>query len=174
VLVRLATVLGVTTDELLCVEPTPVPAASTAADRAAHNRALVEDLVTEVVNHGNFAVAEQVLAPTYTVHGPFPELQLGRAVVLRALRRLRRAFPDISVTLDELVATEARVVVRWTLTGTHTGAVGGRVPQGTLLRYSGMAVFGITAGRIAEGWMTGDTHERALLWDLGLLPAPKP
>jgi len=179
VLMRLARVLRVTVLDLF--EEAPPDVAETAAaavpvanSSAAHNRALIEDLVTEVVQHGNLAVAELVLAPTYTVHGPFPDLQVTRAVMLRALRRLRRAFPDIAVTIDEMVTEETRVAVRWTLTGTHTGVVGGRPATGTQVRYSGMAIFGIQAGRITEAWMTGDASERALLWQLGLFPTPHP
>ena len=169
VLLRLAEVFGVSLHELLTGEP-EAPHVEEPLPSAERNRALVEDLVTEVVNHGNLAVAELVLAPTYTVHGSFPDVAVPRPFLIRALQRLRRAFPDVQVTLDDVIADERRVVVRWRLRGTHRGAVGEIAPTGKPVELAGMAIFGIQGGRVAEAWMSGDATDRALMQALRLLP----
>jgi predicted ester cyclase len=94
---------------------------------------------------------------------------LWSARLLAALRRLRRAFPDLRVVMEDLLAEGERVSVRWTLTGTHTGRVGGMEPTGRALRYGGMALFGVRDARVTEGWMAGESTDRALLQALGLL-----
>ena len=168
-LLRLAAVLGVTVHELLTGEP-ETPRVEEPRPSVEQNRALVEDLVTEVVNHGNLGVAELVLAPTYTIHGPFPDIAIPRPFVIRALQRLRRAFPDVQVTIDEIIPDERRVAVRWRLRGTHRGMVGEVRPTGKTVDYAGMAIFGIQGGRVAEAWMSGDATDRTLMQALGLLP----
>ena len=171
VVARIARVFGVSPEHLLMGQPEPRPAAD-ATPTAEQNRAVIEDLVTEVVNHGNMDVADLVLAPTYIVHGPFPDVTFDRVILKRAIQRLRRAFPDITVTLDDVVADTHRVVVRWRLAGSHRGAVGEALPTGAPITYSGIAIFGMEGGRVTEGWMVGDTTHRALLTQLGLFPAP--
>ena len=167
---RLAAALGVAVEDLLAGEP-PGQAAVPSAAAAAANRATIEDLVTEVVNHGNLAVADHALAETYVIHGPFPDVTVNRDQVKQAIVRLRRAFPDLNVTIDDLVADAERVVVRWTLTGTHSGTVAGVAPTGTNVTHAGIAIFGMAGGKVVESWMLADATDRALLARLGLFPA---
>ena len=171
-LARLAAVLGASVQEIVTGQPAAEPAGPAAApdSLAERNRAVIEDLVSESVNHGNFAVVDLVLAPSYTLHGPFPDVTLGRDLVKRLLNRLRRAFPDLSVRIDEIIPGGERVVVRWTMTGTHAGSVRGVPPSGARLTHVGIAIFGMSDGRVTEAWMTAEATDRELLRQLGFSP----
>lgn len=173
-LARVAEVLAVPLAELLTGRPTPSAAAQASAGSAAANLAIIRDLVTEVVNRGDLAVADSLLAPTYTIHGPFPDVTVDRDQLKRAVTRLRRAFPDVTVAFDDMVATEDKVVVRWTLTGTHQGTVAGVPPTGAALVHAGIAIFRLAEGRVVESWMLADATDQALLRRLGFAPAPRP
>ena len=167
-LARLAVVLGASVQEIATGKPAEPAGPAEALDSPAErNRAVIEDLVSEAVNHGNFAVVDLVLAPTYTLHGPFPDVTLGRDVFKRLLNRLRRAFPDLSVRIDEIIPGRERVVVRWTMTGTHAGSVRGVPPTGARLTQAGIAIFGMSGGRVTEAWMTAEATDRDLLRQLG-------
>ena len=171
-LARVAQALSVPLPELLTGEPAPPPPRP-ARTPAAANPTIVQDLVTEAVNHGNLAVADTVLAPTYTVHGPFPDITLNRDQVKRVIARMRRAFPDITVTIDDLVGAEDKVVVRWTLTGTHQGTVAGVAPTGLAFTYAGIAIFRLEEGQVVESWMLADATDRALFERLGFVAPPR-
>jgi predicted ester cyclase len=58
---------------------------------------------------------------------------VGRAAITAAAKSFMDAFPDMVVTMDELVGAGDRFVYRWTLTGTNTGPGG----TGKQVRISG-------------------------------------
>lgn len=68
---------------------------------------------------------------------------------------VRRFIPDFVLTDDDEIAEGDRVVIRWTLTGTAEGE-SGPVP----VIYTGIDIFRIADGRLAELWQNAD--------DLGL------
>ena len=52
------------------------------------------------------------------------EAAIGRFAIAEVARGFMSAFPDMRVTLDEIVEQPEGTVFRWTLTGTNTGAGG--------------------------------------------------
>ena len=70
--------------------------------------------------------------------------------VKRFFAMFRDAFPDIAVTIDELVADETRVAVATTITGTHNGELMGFAPTGRQVAVAGLDILRIDGGRIAE------------------------
>src|SRR6266576_1912840 len=63
---------------------------------------------------------------------------------------LRTAFPDIHTSTDDVVAEADKVVVRFTIRGTHQGEGMGFPPTGKRVVYTGIDIFRITDGRIVE------------------------
>ena len=168
---RVAAALGVPHAELLPGRHAGGRSVAIEQDIEERNADLIRDLVIEVLAHGNLAVAEHVLAPTYTIHGPFPDTAISRPRLMRALVDLRRALPDLTVTIDELIASGETVVVRWTLNGTHTGAVGDVPATGSVIGHAGMAMFRVVDGQVTESWMSAESTDAALLRRLGLQPS---
>ena len=81
---------------------------------------------------------------------------------------VRRAFPDLVETVDDLVAEGDRVGLRLTLRGTHLGAFRGAEATGKRVEVMGMAIVRIEGDRIAEGWFFFD---REAMWEqLGIDP----
>jgi len=58
-------------------------------------------------------------APFYTPVSPKP--LIGAAGYLSVVKMMRQSFPDVHWKLEEMVADEKKVAVRWTCSGTHTG-----------------------------------------------------
>jgi predicted ester cyclase len=76
--------------------------------------------------------------------------------------------PDWSLTVDETIAENDRVMVRWTFHGKQVGEYSGLLPTNKVVTYSGINIFRIEHGKIAEVW---DISDRLWLWQqLGVLP----
>jgi predicted ester cyclase len=65
---------------------------------------------------------------------------------------LRRAYPDLHITSEDMIAEGDKVVSRNTVTGTHLGEYMGLQPTGKSVTYNEIFIFRISNGRIAETW----------------------
>jgi steroid delta-isomerase-like uncharacterized protein len=133
------------------------------------NKALVRRFWEGLVGAGDLALADDLLAPGYTVRyaGNPP---MDRDGFLQFLDALRTAFPDVAVTVEDLLAEGDEVAVRWTWGGTHQGPFFGIPPTGEAITGSGIGIFRIADGRIVEDFVHEDTF--GLLQQLGAIPAP--
>ena len=87
-----------------------------------------------------------------------------------ALIAIRRGFPDIHVTIEDIIAEGDRVVVRNTWRGTHQVEFNGMPATGRCVEISGIVIWRIVDGMVAERWATIDTL--TLLRQLDVIPAP--
>ena len=135
----------------------------------ADNKALVRRFWEGLVGTGNRGLADELLAPGYTVHfaGNPP---MDRDGFLQFLDGLRTAFPDLAVTVEDQLAEGDNVAVRWTWRGTQRGPFLGLPPTGGSVTGSGIGLFRIANGRIEEDFVQEDTF--GLLQQLGAIPMP--
>lgn len=73
------------------------------------------------------------------------------------------AFPDLLLTVEETVADDTNVVVRWRATGTHTGHGMGKPATGKPISFRGMTWIKFRDGKMAEGfdsWNLGGLMQR--------------
>jgi steroid delta-isomerase-like uncharacterized protein len=88
---------------------------------AEENKGKTRRFMDEVFNKGNLAVADELLAPNLIDHNPFPGQPPGVEGLKQATVALRQAFPDLHVTVDEMLSDGDKVVIRSTMKGTHKG-----------------------------------------------------
>ena len=69
-----------------------------------------------------------------------------------------------------MVAEGDRVVVRWTAEGTHQGELLGIPPTGKRLRFSGISIYRLAEGKVAEVWEEFD--RLGLMQHLGVILTP--
>jgi steroid delta-isomerase-like uncharacterized protein len=144
----------------------PAGAAQTQADAA-----LVARFYAAVWNEGRVAAAADFVADDYAYHDPaVPAVPPGPAGVAQVVAAMRRVFPDLVVSLDEVVATGDRVVVRFTARGTHRGTWWGAEGTGRVVATTGIAVHRVVDGRIAETWVSRDGLGLAM--QVGLVVVP--
>lgn len=67
------------------------------------------------------ALVEELLAPDFVHHDPFPGMAPDREGARRSFALFRTAFPDAEFEIEGVVAGENGAAVRWTLRGTHEG-----------------------------------------------------
>jgi steroid delta-isomerase-like uncharacterized protein len=117
----------------------------------ARNKAVAMRVFDEIFNQGKFQVANEIYAPDFQNHG------LHRSVDLKtdqdAVHAEKKAFPDLRVSVQEMIAEGDKVAVLWTLQGTHTGSgYEGLPPTGTRIEVRGITIWRFVDGRIVEEW----------------------
>lgn len=85
------------------------------------------------------------------------------------LTMFRSGFPDIKMTIEEVVAEGDKVVFRVTVHGTHKGEFKGIAPTGKQVTMTGMQIWRIEGGKIVEGWFNRD--DLGLMQQLGVIPS---
>ena len=135
------------TGALLMAQGQPTPDGSIQA----RNKAVAMRVFDEIFNQGKFQVADEIYAPDFQNHG------LHRSVDLKtdqeAVHAEKKAFPDLRMSVQEMVAEGDKVAVLWTFQGTHTGSgYEGLPPTGTRVELRGITIWRIVDGRIVEEW----------------------
>ncbi|MGX1134133.1 steroid delta-isomerase-like uncharacterized protein [Streptomyces glaucescens] len=124
-------------------------------DQVARNKAVFSRL-HDAMNSGDAGVVattiDEVVAPDLLFHAPVPMGESGAQALKRVWAVLLRAFPDLHVAVEDVIAEDDKIVVRNTVTGTHRGEYRGLPPTGASVRYDEIFVFRFTDGRIAEIW----------------------
>jgi len=88
--------------------------------------------------------------------------------VRRYLRYYFRAFPDMTVNIDDVVANHERAALYWTWRGTHRGTFMHIPPTGKAVTVRGSSLITFEDGRIQRALRIWDLA--GLLRNIGLLP----
>ena len=80
------------------------------------------------------------------------------------------AFPDLQLTVEDVVAVEDKVAARIRFRGTHRGGFMGIPATGRAVTFTSMEFNRVVGGRVAEHWVLSDLL--GLLQQLGAAPAP--
>ena len=97
----------------------------------------------------------ELLAEDVVEHGSHEERH-NLDEIIEYLEALFETFPDYSGSTDEMVADDDFVVVRYTARGTHTGEYQDIKPTSKTVEWTGMGMYHIEDGRIAEIWLEED------------------
>jgi steroid delta-isomerase-like uncharacterized protein len=131
-------------------------AAPAAAQPRADGKALVRKVFDDGFNHGNVAIADQLVAEDCIDHSTFKISATGREAIKQRFLMQRKSFPDLRFTFDDMIAEGDRVVWRWTMSGTDLGGFMGRPPTGKAFEITGVNIQRIADGRIVEHWSFPD------------------
>jgi steroid delta-isomerase-like uncharacterized protein len=131
------------------------------------NKAVVRRLIEDHWNAKNHALVGEFFAPSVSINTPDGVLS-GLDGASALLEAYATAFPDFRLTIDDLLADEDKVILRWTYDGTHRGPFGVIRASGKRVSVSNaIGIFRLTAGKISEVHMCWDKY--ALLQQLGVL-----
>jgi predicted ester cyclase len=138
------------------------------SDSPADTKGLVREYLAAFNDRDRDAMAE-LLTPDAVEHGVHEELE-GREAIVDFLAGHFEAFPDYSGTTEAMVAEGDLVTVRYTASGTHTGEYRDVEPTGHRAEWTGIAIYRIEEGEIAEIWLEED--RLGLLEQLELIDEP--
>ena len=129
---------------------------SAQAESAQANVALVRESV-EAFNAGDMAKLLAVAAPDIVIHyAEMPEPLQGRETWQQGYDLVKRAFPDLEIHVDDLVAANDKVALRLTLSGTHEGEFQGIPATGRTISYVSHEFYRLADGVFAEEWICSD------------------
>jgi steroid delta-isomerase-like uncharacterized protein len=139
-----------------------------ASDLAAASRRLLE----ESFNDGNVRVIDELVAAEALNHDPALPAQLrdvrGPEALKRVVAMYRAAFPDLRMTVDDVIVADDKVVLRWHSEGTHRGELAGLAPTGARGSVTGISIDRWKDGKIVEAWAEWDNM--GLARQLGAAP----
>ena len=130
-------------------------------------KTLVSTYIEDVWNRADAQAFDRLTAPAfaYCLGGQPPR---DRAAMLAFLQGVHAAFPDWRVQIDDIVAEGNTVAVRWSGQVTHEGPFHGIPATGKRIAVSGVNLYRIEDGRIAQEWEQMDSL--GMLAQLGVLP----
>ncbi len=131
------------------------------------NKAIVRRHMDEVWSKGNLNVIDEICATDFFSHS-FQER--GVEGLKQTIARYRIAFPDLQITIEDMIAEGDKVVIRRTLRGSHKGEFQGIAPTDKQTATASIAIFRIDEGKIKEIWQVSD--ELSLLQQIGAIPEP--
>jgi steroid delta-isomerase-like uncharacterized protein len=136
---------------------------------AEHNKTAVRRLFEEGLNQGRDSVIEELIAPNYVNHD-FPASAAGPEGFKQVLGMFRAAFPDIRVTLEDVLGEDGRVATRGYFSGTHQGDFQGIPATGKPIKVSYIDIWRVQDGKLVENWVKMDLM--GLMQQLGAIPTP--
>jgi steroid delta-isomerase-like uncharacterized protein len=120
----------------------------------------------EALNRNQPELIAGMLDEGVAFHGAAEEK--GIAAYEALLTRLRASFPDQQFTLQDVIASGDRVVVRWTMDATHSGTLAGIPATGKRVQQRALVIYRFAGGKIAEVWAQMD--QMGMLRQLGIEP----
>jgi steroid delta-isomerase-like uncharacterized protein len=130
------------------------------------NRALVRRWIEDGFNKHDVAVVDELFRDGFAVNGHV----VGRDGIKASMTRHLRGFPDLHVTIEEIVAEGDKVGIWYTVEATHRGEFDGVPPTGRSVRWTGSDLMTIQDGRISEARFLSDSL--GLLKQLGMTLSP--
>lgn len=118
------------------------------------NKVLIRILYERAFNEGYITVVDELFSPQFVDHST-PEQGTGSTGVKAYVEQVRSGFPDIHVTIEDMIAEDERVAVRTTWRGTHSGVYEGVEPTGRHVERTMMQIFRVYEGKIVEEWNEG-------------------
>jgi steroid delta-isomerase-like uncharacterized protein len=133
------------------------------------NKAVIRRYYEDVLNAGNIGALEELAVPQYDEHDPLPGQATGREGLRQRVEMLRSAFRP-HFTIEDIIAEQDKVVVRWTNRGTQVGEFMGMPATGKSFTIAGIDIHRLRDGKMAEHWHVVD--QLAQLQQLGVIPQP--
>ena len=122
---------------------------------AAVNAAMVRRRFREL-DKGNLAILDELFDSAYLLHFPGISAPLNLAATKRFYQILYSGFPGLRHTILEQVSARNKVVTRWTASGTHRGDWMGIKATGKRVTFSGINIYTLRRGRLAESQVNWD------------------
>jgi steroid delta-isomerase-like uncharacterized protein len=132
---------------------------------------VVRRFIEEVINGGRLELVDELWSEDLAWYGG----SLGEIHGLAAYKAFlgastKGAFSRMHLTIHDVVAADGKVAVRFTNSGTQTGAFMGAPATGKRAEWLGLAIYNVVNGRIAEAWFGEDVL--GMMLQLGVVHLP--
>src|SRR5215213_3716789 len=132
------------------------------------NKALARSSWEEIVNKQNPQAIDEVYAPNFVWHEPDQDIQ-GSEQARQFASTFFAAFPDINISVEDVIAEGEQVVTRYTIRGTHQGETEEfGPPTQKRMELKGITIHRFEGDKIVEEWERYDNL--SVMQQLGLAP----
>ena len=122
--------------------------------------------IENVWNEGRYDLGMEHLAPDFVNHTPFGDET--REQFLDRIRAFRTAFPDLHMTVEEMLHDGDRVITRFSVRGSHRGPFRGIRASGRTIGVMGIAIDRVVNAKRVEAWAVLDLF--GLMQQIGAVP----
>jgi steroid delta-isomerase-like uncharacterized protein len=133
------------------------------------HKAIARRFAERLFNHGDAAAYDELVADGYVHHNPpIPGVPGTKDGFWQAVVLTRKAFPDVHVEIQDVLAEGDRVLFRDVAKATHAGDFLGIPATGRALSWTEMHLLRIANGRVIEHWTNFD--QLGILVQMGVVP----
>lgn len=129
------------------------------------NESIILDFYEKVMNQGNMDFIDEATADNYIEHQTPPGASQDKAGLKKLVAMFRSGFPDLHITVEDIVSAGDKVVARSTMTGTHTGEFMGISPTGKRVSMTSIDIVRFADGKAVEHW--GNEDDLGLMQQIG-------
>ncbi|HJT59483.1 MAG TPA: ester cyclase [Ktedonobacteraceae bacterium] len=125
------------------------------------NKETARRFVEEVFNQNPSQGVQEFAAQDYTNYDPTGKATQGAA---QNIAGFRAAFPDVHMTITQMLGEGDLVAVQWNASGTHQQSIAHLAPEfalpasGKSASVTGISLFRFSGDKIEEVWNHWDTH----------------
>lgn len=130
----------------------------------------VAEQYLDIWNTKDVSLFDELAHPNVVHHWGQGADTTGTAALRASTEAFFTAFPDMVMTLDEVIAEDDMVVIRWTLNGIQTGPFFEIAPTGNEATWTGINIYRVSCGKVVESWSEADGL--GLRRQLGVLDDP--
>jgi steroid delta-isomerase-like uncharacterized protein len=132
------------------------------------NLAFVRNMEDDLFNRRDLTAVDRYVSPAYTLRTAEKGLPSGREAVKTYIAAYLNGFPDLHISIDQLLAVGDKVVGVFTFTGTHKGDLFGVPPTGRAISVRQIAIYRLENGQVVDEWEISD--QLGLMQQIGAHP----
>jgi steroid delta-isomerase-like uncharacterized protein len=135
-------------------------------DHVRENMALGRRVLEEIYGQGKIELVDHLYTDDFVDDSPGGGT--GRALIKEAVKEFHTACPDLRMDIEDVFATQDKVVIRFVGIGTHTGPFNQTPPTGKAVRVRGITVLLVRDGKVKTEWTEYD--RLGMLRQIGVIP----
>jgi steroid delta-isomerase-like uncharacterized protein len=116
------------------------------------NKQVVRRLYESYINESRRELLPELVSADYAS----PDGRRGPAAFASVIDGLRGGVPDIRFQVEDLIAENDRVTIRWKWSGTHSGTLNGIPASNKKVLNEGIAIYELHGGKVARAWLQTD------------------
>ena len=123
----------------------------------ADNKAIVRRLYEEVWNKRRLELVNEIVSPSHALHiHNAADSSIGPEAYKGQVTLFLKGFPDLSFSIEDVVAEQEKVVVSWNISGTHEGEFMGIPATHKKVSVDGITIHHIVNGKIMDSYVSWD------------------
>lgn len=135
------------------------------------NKVIVRQLYEEAWNKRKVDFMNLLISPSHALHGPSLDLSrssMGPEAYKHQVEVFTIGFPDLRFTIEDTIAEKEKVVIYWTMAGTHRGEFMKIPATNKKISVDGITIHHITKGKIMDSYFSWDMW--GMMEQLGMAP----